>query len=134
MRAGERLIAAQFIRRPSLFAKLLPAAALLFLAAAAPAASDDPYLWLEEVQGDRALAQVRSLEQGDRGRPYPRSEIRVLPRRARAILDDERQIATPDQIFGDRVANLWRDARIRAACGACRRSPPTAPAGRSGGP
>ena len=31
--------------------------------------------------------------------------------RAKAILDDEAQIAMPDDVVGDRVLNLWRDAK-----------------------
>src|SRR3546814_12701313 len=30
--------------------------------------------------------------------------------RARAILDDEQQIAAPEDVLGDTVTNLWRDA------------------------
>jgi prolyl oligopeptidase len=94
-----------------LLRSLLPAAALLFLAAAAPAASDDPYLWLEEVQGDRALAQVKAWNKATEDLLTRDPKYESYRTRARAILDDERQIATPDQILGDRVANLWRDAK-----------------------
>jgi prolyl oligopeptidase len=94
-----------------LLRSLLPAAALLFLAAAAPAASDDPYLWLEEVQGDRALAQVKAWNQATEDLLTRDPKYESYRSRARAILDDERQIATPDQILGDQVANLWRDAK-----------------------
>ena len=72
---------------------------------------DDPFLWLEEIEGPRAIAQVDAWNaETDR-------TIRVTPgfeayrARARAILDDEAQIATPDQIMGDRVVNLWRDGK-----------------------
>lgn len=88
---------------------LLPAASLLFLAAAAPA-SDDPYLWLEEVEGKRALAQVKEWNAGTEAQLTADPKFESYRSRALAILDDKEQIATPDQILGDQVANLWRDA------------------------
>jgi prolyl oligopeptidase len=89
---------------------LLPAASLLLVAAAAPAASDDPYLWLEEVEGKRALAQVKEWNAATEARLTSDPKFESYRSRALAILDDKEQIATPDQILGDRVANLWRDA------------------------
>ena len=92
-----------------MFKKLLPFAALL-LAPAALAAQDDPYLWLEEVQGERALAQVEQWNKAtetDLSRAPGFAERR---QRALAILNDERQIALPDEIQGDFVTNFWRDA------------------------
>jgi len=74
-------------------------------------ASDDPYLWLEEIEGPRAATQV------DAWNAETDKIIRAAPgfeehrARARAILDDEAQIATPDAILGDRLLNLWRDAK-----------------------
>jgi len=91
---------------------LLPLAAVLFAAAAAPAATDDdPYLWLEEVEGARALAQVRDWNKSTEDLLTRDPKYESYRSRARAILDDERQIATPDDLMGDKVANLWRDAR-----------------------
>ena len=88
---------------------LLPAASLLLLAAAAPA-SDDPYLWLEEVEGKRALDQVKEWNAATEGLLTRDPKFESYRQRALAILDDKEQIAAPDQILGDRVANLWRDA------------------------
>ncbi|MGZ8296488.1 MAG: prolyl oligopeptidase family serine peptidase, partial [Allosphingosinicella sp.] len=88
----------------------LPAASLLLLAAAAPAASDDPYLWLEEVEGKRALTQVKEWNSATEESLTRDPRFESYRRRALAILDDKEQIATPDQIMGDKVANLWRDA------------------------
>ncbi|HYJ82251.1 MAG TPA: S9 family peptidase, partial [Allosphingosinicella sp.] len=88
---------------------LLPAASLLFLAAAAPA-GDDPYLWLEEVEGKRALAQVKEWNAATEALLARDPKYESYRQRALAILDDKEQIATPDQILGDKVANLWRDA------------------------
>ena len=90
---------------------LLASAALLLLASAAPAAqSGDPYRWLEDVQGDRALAQVREWNKATEDLLTKDPKYETYRSRARAILDDERQIALPDQMLGDRVGNLWRDA------------------------
>ncbi len=88
---------------------LLPAASLLLLAAA-PAASDDPYLWLEEVEGKRALTQVKEWNASTEALLTRDPKFESYRQRALAILDDKEQIATPDQILGDKVANLWRDA------------------------
>ncbi|HEU0134900.1 MAG TPA: prolyl oligopeptidase family serine peptidase [Allosphingosinicella sp.] len=88
---------------------LLPAAALL-LAAAAPAATEDPYLWLEEIEGRRALDQVKEWNAQTERLLTADPKYEEYRRRALAILDDKEQIANPDRILGDRVVNLWRDA------------------------
>ncbi|HEX2762516.1 MAG TPA: prolyl oligopeptidase family serine peptidase [Allosphingosinicella sp.] len=91
---------------------LLPAASLLLVGAAAPAASaDDPYLWLEEIEGKRALDQVREWNAATEKLLTADPQYESYRQRAREILDDERQIATPDALLGDKVANLWRDAK-----------------------
>jgi prolyl oligopeptidase len=83
---------------------------MLLLAAAAPA-SDDPYLWLEDVNGARALAQVKEWNKATEDVLTADPRYESYRARARAILDDERQIAAPERVMGDRVTNLWRDAR-----------------------
>jgi prolyl oligopeptidase len=88
---------------------VLPAASLLFLAAAAPA-SDDPYLWLEEVEGKRAIAQVKDWNAATEALLTADPKFESYRQRALAILDDKEQIATPDQILGDNDAHHWRDA------------------------
>jgi prolyl oligopeptidase len=98
-----------------LYRALLPLACLLVVAApaapAAPVAPDDPHLWLEEIEGPKALKQVK--EWNDK----TEAVLTAMPgyddyrARARAILDDERQIALPEAILGDQVTNLWRDAK-----------------------
>jgi prolyl oligopeptidase len=81
------------------------------LAAAAQREADDPNLWLEEVEGPRALAQVKAWNAATEATLTADPKFESYRARARAILDDERQIATPDRLLGDRVANLWQDAR-----------------------
>ncbi|HEX8483471.1 MAG TPA: prolyl oligopeptidase family serine peptidase [Allosphingosinicella sp.] len=84
----------------------------LFLVAAQPsaAAPEDPYLWLEEVEGKRALTQVKEWNAATESLLTRDPKYESYRKRALAILDDREQIAAPDQILGDRVANLWRDA------------------------
>nr|WP_243455938.1 prolyl oligopeptidase family serine peptidase [Sphingosinicella sp. BN140058] len=77
---------------------------------AAQAAAEDPFLWLEEIEGDRALAQVKTWNAATEDMLTKDPKFDAYRSRARAILDDEQQIATPDQVVGDRVLNLWRDA------------------------
>lgn len=87
--------------------RLLP----LMLVAAAPAPAADPYLWLEDVEGTRAIAQVKTWNAETERVLTADPAFEPDRARARAILDDERQIAEPTQVIGDRVLNLWRDAR-----------------------
>lgn len=89
---------------------LLPAAALLLATAAASAAADDPYLWLEEIEGKRALDQVKEWNAATEALLTADPKYESYRSRALAILDDKEQIATPDQLLGDKVGNLWRDA------------------------
>ena len=90
---------------------LLPLALLAAAAPAAPAASDDPYVWLEQVEGARALDQVRQWNAATETVLTKEPGFEAYRARAKAILDEPRQIAMPTAIFGDRVANLWRDAQ-----------------------
>lgn len=73
------------------------------------AASEDPYLWLEEIQGERALAQVEEWNAQTEAKLTGEPVFAVAEAWARQILDDERQIAMPGAIQGDRITNLWRD-------------------------
>ena len=92
---------------------LISAAACLTAVAAvaqAPSSPEDPYLWLEEVEGDRALTQVKQWNEATEDLLTRDPKFEQYRSRARAILDDKEQIATPDAVMGDVVANLWRDA------------------------
>jgi prolyl oligopeptidase len=87
--------------------------AAAFLGAAAVAVASpatDPYLWLEEVEGARPLAQVSAwnaeTEKLLSGTPgYAEREARALK-----LLNDPAQIAMPDAVIGDNVLNHWVDA------------------------
>lgn len=93
---------------PSL--KFVAAALTLLTAAGATgAAARDPYLWLEDVEGARALAQVKAWNAD------AMAALTAVPgydehrRRALAILNNPANIVAPDAIIGDRVLNLWVD-------------------------
>jgi prolyl oligopeptidase len=91
--------------------KLFPAVILLLAGAAAPVpAVDDPHIWLEEIEGERALAQVEAWNRATEADLTRMPGFDRLRTRAKAILDDDRQIALPTAVHGDRVLNLWRDA------------------------
>lgn len=94
-------------------ARLALAAALVFTAAPIAAQdndADDPYIWLEEIQGKRALAKVDQWNADTEAVLTAQAEYPLAKAWARQILDDTRQIAMPDAIQGDMVTNLWRDA------------------------
>ena len=90
--------------------KILFAAMSAAVATAAVAQSDDPYLWLEEIEGAKALEQVKAWNAA------AEADLTKLPgyeerrQRALAILNDPNQIAAPDKVLGDMVANHWVDA------------------------
>jgi prolyl oligopeptidase len=86
------------------------AALLLTTAAAPPADSEDPNLWLEEIEGERALAQVRTWNAATEKLLSASPGYEQDRARARAILDDEQQIVLPEAVIGDQVTNFWRDA------------------------
>ena len=86
------------------------AASLIAIAAVAQTA-EDPYLWLEEIEGTRALDQVKAWNKATGDLLKKDAKFASYESRARAILDDEQQIATPDKVMGDLVTNLWRDAK-----------------------
>ena len=90
--------------------KFIFAAATAALATAAFAQADDPYLWLEEIEGERAIAQVKQWNaetEADLGKMAGFEQRRA---RALTILNDPNQLATPDEVMGDLVANHWVDA------------------------
>ncbi len=71
--------------------------------------TEDPWLWLEDVEGEEALAWVE--EQNATSLPYLESLPTCEPMRARnlSIYDSEDRIASPG-MRGDFIYNFWRDA------------------------
>jgi prolyl oligopeptidase len=94
------------------FYTLLMAAFTLATAPAAYAAENDPNLWLEEVEGVRALDQVRAWNAATEKRLQTESPaFKALQAEMQAILEDDSRIAVPEAILGDKVTNLWTGAK-----------------------
>ena len=76
-------------------------------ASSAPAA--DPNLYLEQVDGARALAQVRAWNAVTKAELEHRPGYADYRAKALALLSTNQKIAEPDQILGDKVLNYWQD-------------------------
>jgi prolyl oligopeptidase len=81
-------------------------------AAVTAAAQDakDPYLWLEDIEGKKALDWVKKENAATDKLILDRPGFEADRKRAREILDDDRQIAEPGEVMGDTITNFWRDA------------------------
>ena len=100
--------------------KMRPAAYLLAALLAACAApppttqsatdtvTEDPYLWLEDVHGDRAMRWVRGQNRATMRGLAERPAVRGLRDRLREVFDAPERIPSIDKI-GDRYYNFWRD-------------------------
>ena len=75
-----------------------------------PAVSEDPYLWLEDVGGDKALDWVRQQNKTSLAQLQADPGYEPLRRDLKAILDSEDRI--PDvQQMGGHWYNFWKDAQ-----------------------
>jgi len=79
-------------------------------AVAAEKEEKDPYLWLEEIEGKKALDWVKAENAATDRLILARPGFEADRKRARTILDDDRQIAMPGEVMGDMITNFWRDA------------------------
>ena len=70
----------------------------------------DPYLWLEDIEGKKALDWVKKENAATDKLIVGRADFEADRKRAREILDDDRQIAEPGEVMGDTITNFWRDA------------------------
>jgi prolyl oligopeptidase len=80
-----------------------------------PPAADatDPYLWLEDVQGDRALAWVRERNQRSLGTLQADPRYQRFYNEALKIVEARDRIAFPT-LRGRDIENFWQDsAHIR---------------------
>ena len=78
--------------------------------AAAPMTTDtDPFLWLEDVTGERALAWVRGRNALTEAALMARPGFAEREKAIREVLDSRDQIPHVSRI-GSHVYNLWRDA------------------------
>ena len=91
-------------------------AVLLVLLVTAPALAqpatdpaDDPYLWLEDVEGDRALAWVEAQNAATAAELRATPLYDALYRDALAVVTSDDRIPYPS-LRGDDVYNVWTDA------------------------
>jgi prolyl oligopeptidase len=70
---------------------------------------EDPFLWLEEVEGRRARAWVEARSAATRSAVARDPAYESLRERSLRILDSRDRIAMPD-IRGGRLYNFWQDA------------------------
>jgi prolyl oligopeptidase len=87
--------------------------ALLLASSAAGAApakpSADPNLYLEQVDGARALAKVKAWNAATRAELEKQPGCADYRARALRLLSTNEKIAEPDQVIGDKVLNYWQD-------------------------
>ncbi len=83
--------------------------AALALPGVAMTAEDDPFLWLEEIESDRALDWAR--EQNERSTEFLESHphFQAIHERNLEILTADDRIAFPS-LMGGQIYNFWRDA------------------------
>ncbi len=88
-----------------------PLLVLLALSASASAQTTaaDPNAYLEDIHGARALDTVKRWNTRSLADLEAKPGYAAYRQRALDLLQADRQIATPDQILGDQVLNLWQD-------------------------
>ena len=92
---------------PLVAALTFPVAAAAQSAPAA-ASAEDPFLWLEDVQGDRALSWVRERNTRSLGVLEGDARFAELNAAALAIVNASDRIPAPG-FSGDRITNFWQD-------------------------
>ena len=90
--------------------KILLASAAALVASTASAQAADPYLWLENIDGPKAMQQVKAWNAETEAVLTKMPGYEAHRQRALAILNNPHQIAMPDDVMGDLVANHWIDA------------------------
>ena len=105
LKAGAAL-AASSIKPPSAFSQTALSPTAMTDTADTPS---DPFLWLEEVQGERALAWVRERNAESEGQLQAEPGFEALRAGLRDVLDSKAQIPYV-QRRGDLFYNLWKDA------------------------
>ena len=83
-------------------------AALALLPLSGLTQEEDPYLWLEEVQGERALAWVKEQNRRSTAELEAAREFAPIRDRALRIYDSQDRIPTPG-FRGSLVDNFWQD-------------------------
>lgn len=70
----------------------------------------DPYLWLEEVEGEQALDWVKERNKETLDKYQKTPGFKEIEERSLAILDSKEKLAYP-QFVGEEVFNFWRDEK-----------------------
>jgi prolyl oligopeptidase len=83
-------------------------AGLASLGAAAAQAPDDPFAWLEDVQGEKPLAWAKEHNAKTLAVLEARPEYKPIYARTLQILDSKDKVPTPE-LYGDTVYNFWKD-------------------------
>ena len=90
------------------FAALLLTATPWLRSQESPASNDDPYLWLEDVLGDKALDWVRQQNAVSTNELQARPEFEPIRQRLLSIMDSKDRIPFVSK-HGKFVYNFWRD-------------------------
>lgn len=88
---------------------LFALAALVIPAGATAQGLDDPYLWLEAVEGDRAMAWVKEQSETTLGAMRAHGAYDSIYTESLAILESEDKIDYPT-LHGEWIYNFWQDA------------------------
>jgi prolyl oligopeptidase len=76
----------------------------------APRPADDPFIWLEEVDGTRAMDWVKAKNSATLDELGKSPLYQPIFERTKQVLDSRDRIASPT-ILGDRIYNFWQDAQ-----------------------
>lgn len=68
----------------------------------------DPYLWLEEVESEKAIEWAKSLNQLSKDELTAESGFEILEKRLLAALDSKKRIPGVT-LYGEKLYNFWRD-------------------------
>ncbi len=82
--------------------------ALLAVGVALAVDESDPFQWLEEVQGQKAMAWVKQQNQATTKELEAVPEFKPINKRTLEILDSKEKIPNPETL-GPAVYNFWRD-------------------------
>ena len=70
----------------------------------------DAYLWLEEVEGEKALSWAKQMSESTLGVLKEQASFDEIYRRALEILNSDKRIVYP-QFSGDYLYNFWKDEK-----------------------
>ncbi|KAA9131695.1 S9 family peptidase [Marinihelvus fidelis] len=71
--------------------------------------TDDPYLWLEDIEGEKALDWARAQNEKSLAELEARPEFQPLFEKNLAVYDSQDRYPSPS-IRGEHIYNFWRDA------------------------